>query len=140
MLIIRKTRHGDIPALEVLFKVTQQKTFILRPSDQFQIGDYQKSTAADDVYVAEENGLILGFVSIYLAKNFIHNLFVHPDYQKRGIGSKLLQTAEINLAHPMTLKIAMDNLKACSFYEKHGWHQVSAHKHEKQPYVLYGKE
>ncbi len=139
MMVIRKATAKDTPALEVLFQVTRQSTFTLRPSDEFQIGDYQKSTAEDDVWVAEKSGEIVGCVSTYRFDNFIHNLFVHPKYQGQGTGSKLLKIAEQNLARPMTLKIAMDNLKVCGFYEKYGWYQASEHNDMDEPYVLYKK-
>ncbi len=138
-MIIRKQMHEDIDKLELLFQLVRVKTFFTRPKNDFQIGDYQKSTEGENVWVAEENGMIVGFVSIYPANNFVHNLFIHPNYQGKSIGSQLLQIAELNLNTPMTLKIAIDNLTVCRFYEKHGWHQISVHDDTQEPYVLYGK-
>jgi len=40
----------------------------------------------------------------------------------------------------MTLKIAMDNLKPCGFYEKYGWYKVSRHDDASEPYLLYKKD
>lgn len=139
-LTIRKPTHEDTVQLEILFQLIRRKTFTSRPENEFQIGDYQKSTADDEVWVAEQNGAIVGFVSTYPANNFLHNLFVHPGSQGQGIGTQLLQVAEANLARPMTLKIAMDNLAACRFYEKYGWYQVSVHEDVREPYILYGKD
>lgn len=139
-MIIRKANEKDTHALEILFQLTRQSTFILRSGDEFQIGDYQKSTAEDEVWVAEKIGEIVGCVSTYPFDKFIHNLFVHPKYQGQGIGSELLKIAEQNLSRPMTLKIAMDNLKVCGFYEKYGWYQVSMHNDMDEPYVLYRKD
>jgi ribosomal protein S18 acetylase RimI-like enzyme len=76
---------------------------------------------------------------LYVPDNFIHNLFVHPEHQGKGIGTKLLQIAEQTLGRPMTLKAAMDNPKSFSFYEKYGWHQVSIHEDVNEPYILYVK-
>jgi ribosomal protein S18 acetylase RimI-like enzyme len=121
--------------------VCRQHTFASRHPDEFQIGDYQKSTAEDEVcWVAEEHGSIVGFVSTYPADNFIHNLFVHPERQAKHIGTQLLHIAEANLGRPMTLKIAMDNLKPCGFYEKHGWYKVSQYDDTSEPYLLYKKD
>ena len=97
------------------FRLLAERHSPYSPIDEFQIGDYQKSTADDEVWVAEEDGKIAGFLSIYPADNFIHNLFVHPDHQGRDIGGRLLQTAESKLAHPMTLKVGMDYLKVGAF-------------------------
>jgi ribosomal protein S18 acetylase RimI-like enzyme len=139
MINIRKQNIEDIEVLELLFQITRQHTFISRPAEEFKIGDYVKSTHEDEVWVAEENGCIIGFVSIYVPDNFIHNLFVHPKHQGKGIGKRLLQVAEQNLGRPMTLKAAMDNPKSFSFYEKYDWHQVSIHQDIDKPYALYGK-
>lgn len=137
MATIRKAKPEDTPQLETLFQLSRQKTFTSRPEDEFQIGDYAKSVEEDEVWVAEENGDVVGFVCTYPADNFVHNLFVHPDDQGKGIGSRLLQTAEANLLIPMTLKITMDNIKACVFCEKHDWHQVSVYEDAEEPYILY---
>lgn len=139
MINFRKPNIEDIDALEELFQITRQHTFTSRPAEEFKIGDCVKSTQEDEVWVAEETGVIVGFVSIYTSDNFIHNLFVHPNSQGKGIGKQLLQVAEENLARPMTLKAAMDNPKSFSFYEKYGWHQVSIHEDADEPYILYGK-
>ena len=122
-----------------MFQFVRQNTFTSRPATEFLIGDYIKSTDEDEVWVAEDNGIILGFVSTYPSHNFLHNLFVLPDAQGKYIGTQLLRIAEDNLARPMTAKIAMDNLKVCSFYEKYGWSKVSIHEDAEEPYVLYEK-
>ena len=137
---IRKPTESDSSELEVLFQTTRQHTFVGRPKDEFQIGDYQKSTSEDDVWIAEQKGIIVGFVSIYPLENFLHNLCIHPKYQQKGIGSRLLKIAEEHLLRPMTLKIAMDNLKVCGFYEKYGWFKMAQYDQEEEPCVLYRKD
>ncbi len=139
MLNIRKPNIEDIEALEQLFQLIRCHTFILRPAEEFKIGDYVKSTHEDEVWIADENGVIIGFVSIYSPDNFIHNLFVHPEHQGKGIGKQLLQVAEENLGRPVTLKAAMDNPKSFSFYKKYGWHQLSIHEDIDEPYISYRK-
>jgi GrpB-like predicted nucleotidyltransferase (UPF0157 family)/GNAT superfamily N-acetyltransferase len=138
-MIIRKATSGDTDQLEILFQITRKKAFFYHPKNTFQIGDYVKSTEGENVWVADDSGIIVGFVSTWPADNFIHNLFVHPDFQEKGIGKKLLAVAEDSLKHPMTLKVDMGNLKACRFYESCGWQQVSVHEDAKDPYILYRK-
>jgi len=140
MVMLRKAKPEDTPQLEALFQLTCQETFTSRPKGEFQIGDYAKSVEEDEVWVAEEGGAVVGFVSTYPADHFVHNLFVHPNHQGRGTGSRLLQTAEAHPSRPMTLKIAMDNFDVCAFYESRGWFMVSEHKDAEEPYVLYGKD
>ncbi len=139
-MIIRKATEFDESQLADLFFVTRKATFLNRSHDLIQRSDYLESTAEEDVWVAEVESLIVGFVSTYPKNNFIHNLFVHPIHQKKGVGSALLTFAENTLSKPMTLKIAMDNLSVCDFYEKHDWYKISEHINEEEPYVLYVKK
>ena len=140
MTNIREAKNEDTDALEKIFQITRQKTFKLTPSKNFNIGDYKKSTEGEEVWVFEENGNIAGFISLWLPDNFIHNLFVHPDFQGRSIGQQLLKKAEERLCRPMALKVSMGNLKACLFYEKHGWEKISMHENEQEPYILFRKD
>lgn len=57
-MIIRKPTIKDIDALELLFQITRQETFTARRADEFSIGDYQKSVAEDEVWVAEKYGWV----------------------------------------------------------------------------------
>lgn len=139
IILFRKPNIEDIEALEHLFQFTRKHTFTLRSSTEFKVGDYVESTREDEVWIAEERGVVIGFVSIYVPDNFIHHLFVHPNHQGKGIGTNLLQLAEQNLRRPMTLKVAMDNPKSWSFYEKYDWKRVSKHEDADEPYILYKK-
>lgn len=139
-LVIRKAVEQDTQALEDIFQLTRKVTFTSRAPESFRIGDYQKSVEGEEVWLAEDNQVIVGFISLWLQDSFIHNLFVHPDWQKRGIGSALLKKAEERLSRPIELKIAMDNLNACKFYEKKGFECVGIHSDAPEPYLLYRKE
>lgn len=138
-ILIREAKEKDTEELELLFQVTRQKTFTTRPPDEFKIGDYKKWTKGEIIFVAIQDGNIVGFTSIFLP-NFIHNLFVYPHAQMRGVGTLLLQKAEEQLTCPMELKVALYNLKACPFYEKHGWKEAFAYLDAPDPYLLYRKE
>lgn len=138
-LLIRKAIDKDTEILEVLFQITRQKTFESSSPQSFKIGDYKKSVEGEEVWVAEVDGNIAGFISLWIQDNFIHNLFVHPDYQDCGIGAQLLQKAEECLSRPMGLKVTTDNIKAFKFYEKHGWKKISIHEDEPEPYILLRK-
>ncbi|MES2615229.1 MAG: GNAT family N-acetyltransferase, partial [Bdellovibrionota bacterium] len=91
----------------------------------------------EEVFVAVEDEKIVGFVSIYLPNNFIHNLFILPEYQGRGIGKILLEKVLTFIVEPITLKVEIPNINACLFYEKFGFKKISAHENEEKPYYLY---
>ncbi|WGU97547.1 GNAT family N-acetyltransferase [Paenibacillus dendritiformis] len=56
--------------------------------------------------------------------NFIHNLFVHPDFLGRGIGHLLLDASIAQMNPPVRLKCVSENHNAMKFYEKKGWKKV----------------
>ncbi len=138
-LLIRKVRDEDTGSLEILFQVTRQQTFKLTNPQSFKIGDYKKSVEGEEVWVAEIDGNIVGFISLWMRDNFIHNLFVHHDHQGSGIGAKLLKKAEERLSRPMELKVTKNNVNAFNFYERHGWETISIHEDALEPYILLRK-
>lgn len=73
----------------------------------------------DVVIVHEENNQVVGFVEIS-KKSYIANLFVLPEYQKQGIGTRLLKRAEKYCGKvDITLDASTD---AIPFYERNGYH------------------
>lgn len=75
---VRQSTEDDNHQLALLFQITRQTTFTSRNPEDFKLSDYQKAVEGEEVFVAEINNEIIGFVSIFLSSNFIHNLFVHP--------------------------------------------------------------
>lgn len=82
---------------------------------------------ADKIFYLEENGVAIGFVTISKKENIatIGLISTHPDYQRKGLGKKLLQVAE-NYCFNSNLKFLeiptqKENLQACQFYEKLGF-------------------
>lgn len=56
---------------------------------------------------------------------WIYHLAVHPNWQSKGIGSKLLKKIESIFkkkgATKILLGVSFNNLSTCSFYEKNGY-------------------
>lgn len=138
--IIRIATKEDFIKLKELFLITRRKTFFLQDPKTFQLNDYIDAVAGEEVWVAEQNGIIVGFVSMLLQDNFIHNLFVHPNWQNQGIGSSLLKHAESRLGCPMELKVKTYNLQACAFYQSHGWREVFVGNNSSDPFFTYRKD
>ncbi|AZU62838.1 N-acetyltransferase [Neobacillus mesonae] len=94
-------------------------------SEQFQI---------DLVLVAEK---VVGMI-VYNDKE-ISQLYIHVDYQGRGIGQTLLDKAKAHSSGRLTLYTFDVNEKAQRFYEKNGF-QIIARGHENEenlPDILY---
>jgi len=73
------------------------------------------------ILVAEDNDLLTGFISMWMPDNFIHHLFVHPDFMKKGIGRALLNAGLALTDGPATLKCLKRNNNALDFYKAQGW-------------------
>lgn len=82
---------------------------------------YRSEIKAKSGYVwVDGNGLVSGFV-IWLGA-FIDHLYVDPDHQHSGIGTRLLGRAIADMAVPeVRLWTFQANARAVAFYTKHGF-------------------
>jgi len=70
-------------------------------------------------------GLVIGDPHPFERVGWIATLGVHPDYQRRGIGRKLLTECEAALRHPvLKLTVRQSNHSAIALYHQFGYHQV----------------
>ena len=77
---------------------------------------------ACDIWVATKDGLLVAFVA--LRASFIDRLYVHPQHQRRGIGSALMEHAKSLSPAGLELFTHQKNLQARAFYERHGFNAV----------------
>lgn len=87
----------------------------------FALQDFDDQTKDENIWVAETETLIIGFVSVWTPDNFVHHLFVHPDYIRKGIGKSLLNFCVSGIPKPLTLKCFENNVNALVFYASQGW-------------------
>ncbi|EJK81962.1 GNAT family N-acetyltransferase [Rhizobium rhizogenes] len=90
------------------------------------------------IWGAEEGGRLVGVIAFL--EDWIDQLYVLPEAQGRGIGTRLLEVAKA--AYPsLSLWTFQRNVAARHFYEKHGFLVVDesdgAGNEEKEPDVLY---
>ena len=102
-----------------------------------KIKNFDKSIQNDNMslsYVAESDGKIVGFVFGRMISRYEHfgkmgyadleAIYIHPDYQGLGIGSKLKQIfvdwAKSNGASKFVIGVLKDNYNARKVYEKWG--------------------
>lgn len=79
--------------------------------------------AEQNVWVAEVDRRILGYAS--LADEMLSNLYVHPEHQRRGIGSALLARVKAYAPHGFTLWTFEPNQDAIRFYQRHGFRTLT---------------
>ena len=80
----------------------------------------------ENIYVFDD-GLIKGFIQIKGTE--ICQLFVEPFFQNEGIGGELIEFAiqEFQVDHVWALE---KNIRASSFYQKHGFYMTGQKKFE----------
>jgi GNAT superfamily N-acetyltransferase len=123
-LNIRETAELDYPDLRLIYLESRRKSFHWANTDLMTLEDFDKDTVEEHIILAEENGRILGFATLYLPDNFIHNLFVHPDFSGKGVGGQLLRASIEKMNKPIRLKCVSENHNAMNFYENNGWKRV----------------
>ncbi len=81
-----------------------------------------------DTYVYEQDGAVQGFIALH--EKTIAAIFVSPDCQNQGIGSRLMAQAK-ELHSSVLLTVYKENSKAMRFYKKSGFtvvqEQLDAH-------------
>ena len=75
-----------------------------------------------EVFVAEENEEILGFIG--LTDTYIAGIFVKETEQSKGIGTELLRTV-MKLKDQLNLNVYKKNMRAVVFYQNRGFKIVN---------------
>ncbi len=139
MILVRKAEKKDGALLSELLLITRRNTFKWVDPEFFQLDDFKRLTRGESVFLAEEGEEILGMLSVWPKEcpPFIHNLFVKPCHQGRGIGKLLIKALErFQIPPPYRLKCVLKNEKALKFYRKNGWIELEEGVGEEGEYVL----
>lgn len=119
--ITRVAGRPDRAACAKIFYASRRSAFHWMPNDKIRFDDFDKATAGEPIWVAERNRRIVGFISWWPPENFIHNLFVAPDFQRMGVGTALLEACLRQIGRPAQLKCSTSNKHALAFYQELGW-------------------
>jgi ribosomal protein S18 acetylase RimI-like enzyme len=88
-----------------------------------------------DAWVASSETEIVGV--LLTKEEWIDDLWVRQDHRGRGVGTKLLQYGEAEVAgrhyEVSRLRVVKANRNAISFYIKHGWNIEKEFRHETLP-------
>jgi GNAT superfamily N-acetyltransferase len=121
---LRLGEPRDHDACAEIYLAAAPIAFPWLPSDAIRRADLETALREEELWVAERDGTIAGFVSIYLPDRFIHSLYVHPARQHQGIGRALLDLALRRCDGRAELKCQEGNRGACAFYTRLGWRPV----------------
>ena len=128
--MIRKYTEKDCEALiEVWFTASQVATPFL--SNEFLAEERDNIPkiwlSKADTWVFDAEGVVAGFIS--LIGNEVGAIFVHPDYQGRGIGRELMDHVA-SLRDYLYLDVFEENAIGRRFYDRYGFQFERKHVHE----------
>jgi len=87
---------------------------------------------SSEIYVSEDNGTVNGFIA--LVDNTVAALFVSPEFQGYGTGTRLLNKAK-ELRSTLELCVYKENVKSIQFYRKHLFAAEGEHTDAKTGHV-----
>ena len=123
--ILRDYLPEDFDAVTILWRIAREKSL---PAFQHAKGhffyedqDYFRDHILkdDSVVVAASEKRPVAFMA--MRDDFIDHLYVHPDYQNRGVGTLLLDYARRLSPDHLWLYTLQANLGARAFYERKGF-------------------
>ena len=124
-LIIRDYREEDFDAVTILWRIAREKLLPHGRTDTghtfYEDQDYFRNhiLGKNHVWVVEVEDRPVAFMA--MENEFIDQLYVHPQYQRRGIGEALLEFARSKSPDHVWLYTLQSNVNARAFYEKHGF-------------------
>ena len=118
-LTIRRARPEELAACARLYVEVLRDTFTWLPPDRHKPDDFLRSAREEEIYIAVEDGRILGLAGVYAPQNFLHSLYVTE--RGRGIGKALLDHVAKARRLPLSLKCQAANVRAQAFYLREGF-------------------
>ena len=122
---IRAFQADDFDQATILWRIAREKSLpeFQRTKGHFfyEDRDYFKNHVLpeNEVWIAEAAHRIVAFMA--MKNEFIDHLYVHPEFQRRGVGGMLLDFAKKRSPSHVWLYTLQINLNARTFYEKNGF-------------------
>lgn len=142
-MTLRPGAPGDADALTALFLAARRRALpgLAEPHSDLETRWWMEHVvlAGGSVTVAVVDGEAAGFCAV--RGRSLDHLYVHPDRQGRGIGSRLLGHAKRASRDGLSLYVFQRNRAARAFYERHGFRLAAlsdgADNEEREPDALY---
>ncbi len=128
-MVIREARTADIPQIQIVRNAVTENTL----SDPGLISDedcFRYLYVRGKGWIVELDGLVVGFSIVDLKDHNIWALFMHPEFEKRGLGRQLhdkMLDWYFNQKETTIWLGTSPNTRAEGFYRKAGWVEVGNH-------------
>lgn len=143
---IRRLTQEDIPEMCEMFRETVLNVNIKdytqeEAEDWASCGESEAHvrellSAHHFVAAIDEQGTIIGFSSMN-AEGYLHSMFVHKEWQGKGVATRLLAEVEKKAEEYGVREITSEvSLTARPFFEKRGYEVVKAQKHRANKLLL----
>ncbi|HXA39380.1 MAG TPA: GNAT family N-acetyltransferase [Phenylobacterium sp.] len=116
---VRRARSDELGPCADLYVRVLRETFTWLPPERHRRDEFLRAARDEEIYVAVEDGTILGVAGFYRPQGFLHSLYV--DARGRGVGKALLDHIAANVRGPLSLKVQAPNLRAQAFYRREGF-------------------
>jgi putative acetyltransferase len=127
---IRPARRDDIAALIALFRAsvrliarrdyTEEQVLAWAP-DEIDAGAWTRRHETRRAWLAELGSTIVGFIELE-SSGHLDMAYVHPDYQRRGVGSALLAQVEVTARKQGIRRLFTEaSITARPFFERRGF-------------------
>jgi len=116
---VRRARTDELDACADLYVRVLRETFTWLPPERHRREDFLRAAPDEEIYVAVEDGRILGVAGFYRPQNFLHSLYVEA--RGRGVGKALLEHVGARADGPLSLKVQAPNLRAQASYRREGF-------------------
>lgn len=139
---VRRYMSTDCEQLEKLFYDTvhtvNAKDYTQEQLDAWATGsidsqEWNRSFLSHFTVVAVENGIAVGFGDID-SFGFLHRLYVHKDYQRKGIATAVCDMLEINVDAEKI--VTHSSVTAKPFFESRGYKAVKKQQVERRGIML----
>ena len=120
-------RHGsslDDIICQDLMRLALDDTAIADPENRSSAEDlnrFQLAKLKGRRLIASVNTTDVAFVDYLIAKQHIKYLFVHPRYQRKGIGAELLNSAQEHIKDTISANVLCINERAVLWYLGRGF-------------------
>ncbi|MHA1571239.1 MAG: GNAT family N-acetyltransferase, partial [Alphaproteobacteria bacterium] len=122
-----------------LFEIVQREIFPNDNPAKFSRDRFRSDTGGEEIWVAQADRQVVGFVTLWRPDPFIHYLLVHRDWRGRGIGVLLLDTLMASVDRSVVLKCRTDNTAARRFYLRNNWFEAGSGYQDGVTYIRFQK-